>query len=91
MKNSILMGALVLAMALLPSFASATATPYLVSEGNFDTYQVPGTLLVVPTLDQDEGNAVITSASFDDQQMKWTVQVSCVSSDTDRCTGDIIS
>lgn len=91
MKNSILMGGIVLTIALLPSFAAATSTPYLVDEGQREVYpDLSGTLLNPPTLDQDEGTAVIVDADFDDVAMEWTVEIECLSSATVRCTGDIV-
>lgn len=91
MKYSILMGALVLAVALLPSFAAATSTPYDILVDDFEVFEVPGTLLNPPTLSQTEGNAVITSATYDGGTMKWTVRVDCISSSTGHCKGDLVS
>lgn len=88
--NKTMIGALIVAMALLPSFASAATTAYLVDEDDFEIYEVSGSLLVVPTLDQDEGSAAITSANFNSGTMKWTVRVDCLDSSTGRCTGDIV-
>lgn len=90
MKKS-LIGAVVVAMTLLPSFAAATSTPYDVLVGNTDPYVVPGTLLLVPTLSQTEGTASIVSATFDGTAMEWTVRIACASSGTGHCKGNIIS
>lgn len=89
--NKSLIGALVVAMALLPSFASAYSTPYDVIVGNTDRYFVPGTLLVVPTLTQTEGTASIVSATFDSTAMEWDVRIACASSSTGHCKGTINS
>lgn len=91
MKHSILMGALVLAVALLPSFAAAASTPYNVAEGQRKVYEdLSGTLLNPPTLAQTQGTAAIVDASFDNVAMEWTVEIECFSSSTDFCTGNIL-
>ena len=89
MKNSMMMGALVLAIALVPSFASAASTSYAVDIGMTKNYLVPGTLLVQPTLDQDHGEAEIVSAVFLGTQ--WSVDVRCKSTSAVNCDGFILS
>ena len=89
MKNSILMGALVLAMALTPSFASATTTNYAVDIGDTVRYMVDGTLLVEPTLTQSAGQAEISGKLFLGTQ--WRVDVHCFSNSDADCAGVINS
>lgn len=89
--NKSLIGALVVAMALLPSFASATSTPYDVAVGDHKVYNVPGTSGTQPTLSQTTGTAQILSATFDSSTMTWDVDVACVASTTLSCTGNIVS
>jgi hypothetical protein len=86
-----LVGALVIAMALLPSFASATSTPYNVDLADHKVYNVPGTAGTQPTLSQSTGTAEILSATFNSVTMKWAVDVACVASTSLVCTGNIIS
>ena len=89
MKNSILMGSLVVAMALLPSFASAATTAYDVVGGDVEVYLVPGSMNVQPSLDEKQGDAEIVSAVFLGTQ--WRVEVECLESAPTHCLGDIVS
>jgi hypothetical protein len=89
MKNSILMGALVLAMALLPSFASATTTAYNVGIGMSELYNAPGVSTVSPTLDQDQGDAFIANSQF--VLDHWEVLVTCRVTSSVDCLGDIVT
>lgn len=87
--NKSMIGALVIAMALLPSFASATASPYFERIGEKHNYTVPGVLNVEPVLDQDAGNARMNSKVFLGTQ--WLVEVECLSTSLVDCSGDIVS
>lgn len=88
MKKS-LIGALVVTMALLPSFASATNTAYDVEIGQLENYVVPGTLLVEPTLSQTHGDAMIDDKLF--LGAAWSVDVRCLSTSSVDCDGFIVS
>lgn len=87
--NKSLIGALVVAMALLPSFASATTTAYDVPIGDTKVYFVPGSLGTTPTLQQSVGSASIVSSVFLVNQ--WRVEVMCHEDSPDDCEGDIVS
>lgn len=87
--NKSLIGALVVAMALLPSFASAASTAYDVDIGDKEVYFVPGTLTVEPSLDEDAGEAEITSAIF--LGTEWRVEVMCDDESPVNCEGFILS
>lgn len=89
MKNSILLGTLVIAMALVPSFAAATNTAYAEVIGGKGSYTVPGTLLVMPTLSQDHGTAQINNPVF--LGTSWSLEVECLSTSTENCDGFIVS
>lgn len=89
MKNSILTGALVLAMALTPSFASATNTAYDVDIGMTTRYFAPGVLAVEPTLSQSAGSAEIAQKVFLGTQ--WLVDVHCLSTSSVDCLGNIVT
>jgi len=88
MKKS-LIGALVVTMALLPSFASATSTAYDVEIDDAKVYFVDGTLNVQPSLDQTAGEAEIVSAVFLGTQ--WRVEVMCHDDSPVDCEGFILS
>lgn len=85
--NKSLIGAIVVAMALLPSFASATNTAYDVPAGMSLPYVVDGTESVLPTLDEDNGDAEIRDPSF--ALGKWSLHVECIS--LVDCDGFIVS
>ena len=89
MKNSILMGALVLAMALTPSFASATNTAYDVDIGMSKLYSAPGVSTVSPTLSQSQGDAAILGSEFVVDH--WEVLVGCNAFSALRCLGNIVT
>lgn len=87
--NKSMIGALVIAMALLPSFASATNTAYDVNVGMVKLYQAPGVSSVAPTLAQSQGLAQIASSSFVVDH--WEVFVECRANSPARCLGDIVT
>lgn len=89
MKNSILTGALVLAMALTPSLASATNTAYAVDIGMRESYLAPGLESVEPTLSQTAGSAEISNKLFLGTQ--WLVEVHCFDNSAVDCVGNIVS
>jgi hypothetical protein len=83
--NKSMIGALVVAMALLPSFASAASFAYDVPALSSEDYDVTGTN---PTLDQDQGIAAITNVQ--DMGSFLRVTVTC-SSLLVACLGDIVT
>lgn len=87
--NKSLIGALVVAMALLPSFASATTTAYDVDIGMTESYNAPGVVGTAPTLSQATGTASILNAQFVVDH--WVVLVRCSSQSSADCTGDIVT
>lgn len=87
--NKSMIGALVLTMALLPSFASATNTAYDVDIGMFEQYFAPGVLSVEPTLSQSAGSAEISEKVFLGTQ--WLVEVHCFSNSPVDCEGNIVT
>lgn len=90
MKNSTLMGALVIAIALVPSFASAsTFTPYAELIGQKHTYTALGVQSVMPTLSQAHGTAQINNPQF--VGTAWVLEVECLASSPVNCDGNIVT
>lgn len=89
MKNSIFLGSLVIAMALIPSFASATNTAYSVDIGMSKLYNAPGVATVLPTLSQSQGSAQIVAKQFVVDH--WEVLVGCDSDSPANCLGNIVT
>lgn len=91
MKNSILMGGLVLATALLPSFAAADSASYNLDVGTFDDFRLDGgpTDVPNPVLSQTEGVAVVLAMVWIPDDEEWVVTILCVASLTGVCEGQV--
>lgn len=85
--NKSLIGALVVAMALLPSFASAASFPYDVEIGDMEKYTVLGSS---PTLSQTTGDAFIDHTEVVAPGV-LDVWVKCRDTSSVDCTGNILT
>ena len=92
MKNSIILGALVIATILAPQASAGSASynaPFL---GVPDHFDITGTLLSVPMLSQSTGTAVIVDPVFNPLTERWSGDIVCViPGANNKCTGTVSS
>lgn len=86
MKNSILMGSVVLAVALFPSFAAADTASYDLDFGESTTLTLEGGPLAIPVPSLDIGVPVIAMVWVPTEEV-WLIEVVCADPVTERCVG----
>ena len=94
MKNSILLGALVIATVLAPQAAAGSQgynAPLLGPPVDFD---ISGSLASFPMIDNDKGVAIVTDAVFNPVTERWTGHIKCIVPESAQelfCTGTVSS
>lgn len=94
MKNSVLIGALVIATTLAPQAAAGSQGYHALFLGLPVEFDIPGSLLSPPMIENDKGIAVVTGAVFDPVNERWSGLIKCVvpeSAEELFCTGTVSS
>lgn len=92
MKNSILMGTLLVAIALAPQAAAGSQSYTADALGVPVPFDISGTLLSPPMLQQSTGTAVIVDAVFNPVTERWFGHIECLVGDANgKCTGTVSS
>lgn len=94
MKNSIILGALVVSITLAPLAAAGSQGYTADFVGLPAPFNISGSLTSFPMVDNDKGIAVVTDAVFNPLTGRWIGHVKCVvpeSEDELYCTGTVSS